>query len=432
MDAIDLIIAKRDGGRLSDEQVDWFIRAYTDGTVADEQASALLMAILFRGMEPAELARWTQQMIATGARADLSDLPRPTVDKHSTGGVGDKISLILVPLVAACGAAVPQIAGRGLGHTGGTLDKLESIAGYTTQLPADRYRSILTDVGCVIAGASGDIAPADRKLYALRDVTATVESIPLISSSIMSKKIAGGTSSLDTQASLHCRLALRAVDAARGSVATAATVALEHGPTSSTLVLDGQGTGAGWQGVAEASELALKPLGGDSATLNYVAQLSYRQDQARVEARGVGLNIERRYSVLRDGRWQALSGTSARRGEWIRVTLQLQVPALRHFVAITDTVPGGWATRDVGLAGVAGANVREVANPGSWWFDTRQTGATEVRLYAESLPPGTREVHYFAQAQHPGRYFAPPAVAELMYGRASRANTAGDWVEIQP
>ncbi|KFL36184.1 hypothetical protein N788_04665 [Arenimonas donghaensis DSM 18148 = HO3-R19] len=243
---------------------------------------------------------------------------------------------------------------------------------------------------------------------------------------------AGGTSSLDTQASLHCLLALRAVDAARGSVATAATVALEHGPTSSTLVLDGQGAGAGWQGVAEASELALKPLGGDSATLNYVAQLSYRQDQARVEARGVGLNIERRYSVLRDGRWQALSGTSARRGEWIRVTLQLQVPALRHFVAITDTVPGGWATRDVGLAGVAGANVREVADPGSWWFDTRQTGATEVRLYAESLPPGTHEVHYFAQAQHPGRYFAPPAVAELMYGRASRANTAGDWVEIQP
>ena len=196
MDAIDLIIAKRDGGRLSDEQVDWFIRAYTDGTVADEQASALLMAILFRGMEPAELARWTQQMIATGARADLSDLPRPTVDKHSTGGVGDKISLILCPLVAACGAIVPQTAGRGLGHTGGTLDKMEAIPGWRSTLSAAEARAILETSGAVINAAGPDLAPADRKLYALRDITGTVESIPLIASSIMSKKIAEGTGAL--------------------------------------------------------------------------------------------------------------------------------------------------------------------------------------------------------------------------------------------
>ncbi len=196
MDAIDLILAKRDGGRLSDEQIDWFIDAYTEGAVVDEQAAALLMAILFRGLDPDELARWTQQMIATGTRADLSSLARPTVDKHSTGGVGDKISLVLCPLVAACGAAVPQTAGRGLGHTGGTIDKMETIPGWRSTLAADEVVRILGDVGAVINAAGPDLAPADRKLYALRDITGTVESIPLIASSIMSKKIAEGTRAL--------------------------------------------------------------------------------------------------------------------------------------------------------------------------------------------------------------------------------------------
>ncbi len=195
-DILEVLRTKRDGGALTDEQIRFFIDGYTAGTIADEQASALLMAIVFRGMEPRELATWTAAMIDTGDRADLSFLDRPTVDKHSTGGVGDKVSLVLVPLVAACGAAVPQLAGRGLGHTGGTLDKMESISGLSTMLSAERYRQVLTDVGGVIAGASGDIAPADRKLYALRDVTATVESIPLIASSIMSKKIAEGTKGL--------------------------------------------------------------------------------------------------------------------------------------------------------------------------------------------------------------------------------------------
>jgi thymidine phosphorylase len=196
MNAVDLILTKRDGGRLTDEQIDWFIGAYTRGDVVDEQASALLMAILFRGMEPDELARWTQQMIATGSRADLSGLGRPTVDKHSTGGVGDKISLVLVPLAAACGAAVPQTAGRGLGHTGGTIDKMEAIPGWRATLAADDVARILRDVGAVINAAGPDLAPADRKLYALRDITGTVESIPLIASSIMSKKIAEGTEAL--------------------------------------------------------------------------------------------------------------------------------------------------------------------------------------------------------------------------------------------
>ena len=196
MNAIDLILAKRDGGRLTGGQIDWFIKAYTDGTVLDEQASALLMAILFRGLDPDELARWTQQMIATGTRADLSGLDRPTVDKHSTGGVGDKLSLVLCPLAAACGAAVPQTAGRGLGHTGGTLDKMETIPGWRSTLAADEVMHVLRDVGAVINAAGPDLAPADRKLYALRDITGTVESIPLIASSIMSKKIAEGTGAL--------------------------------------------------------------------------------------------------------------------------------------------------------------------------------------------------------------------------------------------
>jgi thymidine phosphorylase len=194
--AVDVIRTKRDGGTLSDEQVRWFLDTYTRGHVADEQASALLMAIVWRGMEPAELATWTDAMIRSGERLDLSGVGRPTVDKHSTGGVGDKISLPLVPLVAACGAAVPQLSGRGLGHTGGTLDKLEAIDGIRVALSNDEIVAQLRAVGCVICAASPSLAPADRKLYALRDVTATVESIPLIASSIMSKKIAEGTESL--------------------------------------------------------------------------------------------------------------------------------------------------------------------------------------------------------------------------------------------
>jgi thymidine phosphorylase len=196
MEVIDLIVRKRDGDRLTDDEVDWFVDAYTGGRVGDEQASALLMAILFRGLDAGELARWTDAMIASGTRVDLSGLRRPTVDKHSTGGVGDKISLVLCPLVAACGAVVPQTAGRGLGHTGGTIDKLESIPGWRGDLSHAEAEQVLGSVGAVIRSASDDLAPADRRLYALRDVTGTVESIPLIASSIMSKKIAEGTAAL--------------------------------------------------------------------------------------------------------------------------------------------------------------------------------------------------------------------------------------------
>jgi thymidine phosphorylase len=195
-DVVDLIRAKRDGGRLPDAAVDWLVASYARGEVPDEQMAAFAMAVVWRGMAPAELARWTAAMVASGRRLDLSGLGRPCVDKHSTGGVGDKVSLVLVPLVAACGAAVPQLSGRGLGHTGGTLDKMESIPGWRSVLLPAAMRAVLADVGGVICAASDDLAPADRRLYALRDVTGTVESIPLIASSIMSKKIAEGTSAL--------------------------------------------------------------------------------------------------------------------------------------------------------------------------------------------------------------------------------------------
>jgi thymidine phosphorylase len=195
-DAVDVIRTKRDGGTLRDAEIDWVIAAYTRGEVADEQMAALAMAILLRGMSAGEITRWTEAMIASGERLDLSSVPRPTVDKHSTGGVGDKITLPLAPLVAACGAAVPQLSGRGLGHTGGTLDKLESIRGWRAGLSNREFLDQLAEVGAVICAAGDDLAPADRKLYALRDVTGTVESIPLIASSIMSKKIAEGSSAL--------------------------------------------------------------------------------------------------------------------------------------------------------------------------------------------------------------------------------------------
>ena len=199
-DAPTVIRTKRDGGRLCDSAIDWVIDAYTDGRVAEEQMSALLMAIYLRGMDYQETARWTSAIVASGDPMDFTGLRRggkalPTVDKHSTGGVGDKITLPLVAVVAACGAAVPQASGRGLGHTGGTLDKLESIAGFTADLTGSRVRGQVRDVGAAIF-AAGQVAPADAKLYALRDITATVESLPLIASSVMSKKLAEGAGAL--------------------------------------------------------------------------------------------------------------------------------------------------------------------------------------------------------------------------------------------
>jgi thymidine phosphorylase len=235
-DAVDVIRTKRDGGELSDDQIDWVIDAYTRGAVAEEQMAALAMAILFRGMARREVARWTAAMVASGSRMDWSEVGRPTVDKHSTGGVGDKITLPLAPVVAACGVAVPQLSGRGLGHTGGTLDKLESIPGWRASLSGAEMLAQLQAVGAVICSAGADLAPADKKLYALRDVTATVEAIPLIASSIMSKKIAEGTGALVLDVKVGSGAFMKDVESARELARTMVDLGTDEGVRTVALL----------------------------------------------------------------------------------------------------------------------------------------------------------------------------------------------------
>jgi len=237
MSAVDVIRTKRDGGRLTDDQIDWVVDAYTRGVVADEQMSALAMAIFLNGMDAAETARWTLAMINSGETLTLQ-ANRPTVDKHSTGGVGDKITLPLAPLVAACGAAVPQLSGRGLGHTGGTLDKLESIPGWRAQLSTSEIIRQLDTVGAVICAPTSGLAPADRKLYALRDVTATVDCIPLIASSIMSKKIAEGADALVLDVKTGSGAFMRRRADARALAEALVSIGVDHGLRISALITD--------------------------------------------------------------------------------------------------------------------------------------------------------------------------------------------------
>ncbi|MGZ4475172.1 MAG: thymidine phosphorylase [Nocardioides sp.] len=237
-DAVEVITAKRDKGELSDSQIDWVVDAYTRGAVADEQMSALAMAILLNGMTRSEISRWTDAMIASGERMDFSSLSRPTADKHSTGGVGDKITLPLAPLVAACGVAVPQLSGRGLGHTGGTLDKLEAIPGWQASLSNEAMLRQLEDVGAVICAAGTGLAPADKKLYALRDVTGTVEAIPLIASSIMSKKIAEGTGALVLDVKVGSGAFMKELAAAQELAETMVALGTDAGVHTVALLTD--------------------------------------------------------------------------------------------------------------------------------------------------------------------------------------------------
>jgi thymidine phosphorylase len=239
-DAVDVIIAKRNKQELSDTQIDWVIDAYTRGAVAEEQMSSLAMAILLNGMSRREISRWTAAMIASGERMDYSSLSRPTADKHSTGGVGDKITLPLAPLVAACGVAVPQLSGRGLAHTGGTLDKLESIPGWRASLSGGEMLRQLEDVGAVICAAGARLAPADKKLYALRDVTGTVEAIPLIASSIMSKKIAEGTRALVLDVKVGSGAFMKDVDSARDLARTMVELGTDAGVKTVALLTNMQ------------------------------------------------------------------------------------------------------------------------------------------------------------------------------------------------
>ncbi len=308
-DVLDVIRTKRDGGTLSDEQVRFFIEGYTAGSIADEQAAALCMAILLRDMAPGELATWTQAMIDSGERLDLSGVGRPTVDKHSTGGVGDKVSLPLAPLVAACGAAVPQLSGRGLGHTGGTLDKLEAIPGWQATLPVDRVVAQLREVGAVICAASDTLCPADRKLYALRDVTATVEAIPLIASSIMSKKIAEGTEALVLDVKVGSGAFLPEIDRARRLAETMVGLGQAHGVRTVALITDmdtplGQACGNGLE-VSEALEVL---RGGGPADLVEVTLALAREMVALAGLPAEGAADPA--AVLADGRalavWEAM------------------------------------------------------------------------------------------------------------------------------
>ncbi|GAB3004281.1 thymidine phosphorylase [Mycobacterium bourgelatii] len=244
-DAPTIIRTKRDGGRLSDAAIDWIVQGYTDGQVAPEQMSALLMAIVLRGMDRGEIARWTEAMLNSGDVLDFRDLrsgaepgkPLPTVGKHSTGGVGDKTTLVLVPVIAACGAAVPKSSGRGLGHTGGTLDKLESIAGFTAELSDQRVREQLCDIGAAIF-AAGRLAPADKKLYALRDITGTTESLPLVASSVMSKKLAEGAGALVLDVKVGSGALVKTEAESRELAQTMVEVGEAHGVPTRALLTD--------------------------------------------------------------------------------------------------------------------------------------------------------------------------------------------------
>jgi thymidine phosphorylase len=236
--AVELIIKKRERGELTTDEIRWLVAGYTQGSVADEQMSAMAMAILLNGMNRREIRDLTLAMIDSGERLDFQGLQAPTADKHSTGGVGDKITLPLAPLVASYGVAVPQLSGRGLGHTGGTLDKLEAIPGWQASLSNTELYSQLAEVGAVICAAGSGLAPADRKLYALRDVTGTVEAIPLIASSIMSKKIAEGTSALVLDVKVGSGAFMKTLDRATELAQTLVQLGQDAGVKTSALLTD--------------------------------------------------------------------------------------------------------------------------------------------------------------------------------------------------
>ena len=345
-DAVDVIRTKRDGQRLESAQIDWVIDAYTRGVVAEEQMAALAMAIFVRGMEREEIADWTAAMIASGERMDFSALAEPTTDKHSTGGVGDKITLPLAPLVASYGVAVPQLSGRGLGHTGGTLDKLEAIPGWRASLSNEEMMRQLAEVGAVICAAGSGLAPADKKLYALRDVTGTVEAIPLIASSIMSKKIAEGTAALTLDVKTGAGAFMKDEADARELARTMVDLGTDAGVRTVALLTDmsaplGRTAGNGLE-VRESLEVL---AGGGPAD---VVELTCALAREMLEAAGVGdPDVE---AALADGRamdsWRAM--ISAQGGE-----VDAPLPVAQHVEELranADGVVTGLDAMGVGVA----------------------------------------------------------------------------------
>jgi thymidine phosphorylase len=349
-DAPTVIRTKRDGARLSDAAIDWVIDAYTHGQIADEQMSALLMAVFLRGMDYGETARWTAAMVASGERLDFTDLRRDgrpvrTVDKHSTGGVGDKITLPLVPVIAACGGVVPQASGRGLGHTGGTLDKLESIAGFTAALTNHQVRQQLCGVGAAIF-AAGQLAPADAKIYALRDITATVESLPLIASSVMSKKIAEGTGALVLDVKVGSGALMRSESRCRELSETMVALGAEHGlPTCAVLTDMNRPLGATVGNALEVTE-ALEVLAGGGPP--DVVELTVALARQMLDIAG----IDRRdpEQTLRDGtamdRFRAL--IAAQGGD-----LSVPLPVGKYSETVTSNRNGTMGDIDAMAVGLA-------------------------------------------------------------------------------
>lgn len=392
LDAISVITAKRDGCELTDTQIRWVVSEYTAGGVADEQMAALAMAIVLRGLDRRETAAWTHAMIASGRRMDLSGLPRPTVDKHSTGGVGDKITLPLAPLVAACGAIVPQLSGRGLGHTGGTLDKLEAIPGWRADLGSDEMMRILADpaIGAVVCAAGADLAPADRKLYALRDVTGTVESIPLIASSIMSKKIAEGSQSLVLDVKVGSGAFMQSLPNAR-ELATAMVELGNDAGVRTVALLTGMDTPLGHTAgnaleVAESVEVLAG--GGPSDVVELTLTL------AREMLAAAGLDAVDPVDALKDGRamdrWRAM--VAAQGGD-----PDAPLPRAREREVLYANASGVLTRLDARAVGVAawrlgagrerqgqavqaGAGVRWHARPG----DRVEAGAPLFTLYTDT------------------------------------------------
>ncbi|VEG27264.1 thymidine phosphorylase [Actinomyces howellii] len=309
-DAVEVIAAKRDRLRLSEEQIDWVVDAYTRGVVAEEQMSALAMAIYLNGMDRAETARWTDAMIRSGERMDFSALGRPTADKHSTGGVGDKITLPLAPLVASFGVAVPQLSGRGLGHTGGTLDKLESVPGWRAQMSSEELMAALgpQGPGAVICAAGAGLAPADKKLYALRDTTATVSCVPLIASSIMSKKIAEGTGALVLDVKVGSGAFMTDLDQARTLARTMVDLGTDAGVRTRALLTDMSTPLGRTAGNALEVRESLEVLSG--AGPRDVVELTVALAAEMLDAAGRPVDAPELQAALADGRamdvWRAM------------------------------------------------------------------------------------------------------------------------------
>ena len=347
-DAVDIIRTKRDRGVLSPEQIDWVIDAYTRGAVADEQMSALGMAVFLNGMNRAEIARWTEAMINSGERLGFETLGIPTSDKHSTGGVGDKITLPLAPLVAAFGVAVPQLSGRGLGHTGGTLDKLESIPGWRADLTNEEVFEQLKFVGAVICAAGPNLAPADKKLYALRDVTGIVDCVPLISSSIMSKKIAEGTDALVLDVKVGSGAFMKTPEMARELARTMVDLGTDAGVNTVALLTDMStplGLTAG-NAIEVRESLEVLSGGGPADVVELTVALAVEM----LAAAGQDRSPDEVQAALRDGRamdkWRAM--ISAQGGD-----VDAPLPVAKHSEQILAPADGVLTRLDALAVGVA-------------------------------------------------------------------------------